>query len=89
MEVRARTIAFVAEVDALEERTQAQAIAPILVEGNIAASKGSFTSLVNTKLALQWQGFEAWDLIAEDLHVGKAGHRGPMGTRIGICLHQF
>ena len=42
-EVRARTIAFVAEVDALEERTQAQAIAPILVEGNIAASKGSFT----------------------------------------------
>ena len=43
MEVHTRTIAFVAEVDALEERTQAQAIAPILVEGNIAASKGSFT----------------------------------------------
>ena len=43
MEVRARTIAFVAKVDALEERTQAQTIASILVEGNIAASKGSFT----------------------------------------------
>ena len=42
-EVHTRTITFVAEVDALEERTQEQAIAPILVEGNIAASKGSFT----------------------------------------------
>ena len=42
-EVHTRTIAFVAEVDALKEGTQAQAIAPILVKGNIAASKGSFT----------------------------------------------
>ena len=40
-EVRTRTIAFVAEVDALEERTQAQAIAAHFGRGNIAASRAA------------------------------------------------